>query len=218
VVDRKGRRRPGRTAPRSASKEWSANAQIMGHEQLGFEVGPVAHAGVLDGDFEVAARKALTAPAMAIAVATPPTRPKPCESTPSTTKSNGTVLHDSAGLGGGLGARLEDELGAGGDARAAMPVSAGDAVNAVVLQVPAFGHQIPIRIVPTSHTWVRRDHWTYQHGPSQGQLADCADSVHSTNGAADWPPMPEWASGLERGAKARSKDVANWAVGRGTRQ
>jgi hypothetical protein len=191
----RSRRRPGGTAPRSASKEWSANAHIVGHEQLGFEVGPVAHAGVLDGDFEAAARKALTAPGMAIAVAAPPTPPKPPvqpvmpkppkprESPPSTTKTNGTVLHDSADDGTVIEANTAtDDSGAPGrDAPCAVPRERD------FLQVPSNGHQIHGRIGHTSHDWVKCDCWqsrqAYRAHTAQGQLADCADCAGSPNGA-----------------------------------
>jgi hypothetical protein len=215
---RNGRRCPGRTAPRSASKEWSANAQIVGHEQLGFDVGPVAHAGVLDGDFEVAARNPLTAPAVAIAVAEPPTQPKPPkprESTTSTPK-NGTVLHDSACFGVEIASRCSDEASSATDASGATDRVAhcGSPRERDFLKVPPNRHQIPIRIGPTSHTWATCDCWqsrqAYRAYMCQGLLAEWADCAGSPNGADPWPFRAHELDG--------SADAASWKLHFGPRE
>jgi hypothetical protein len=146
-------------------------------------------AEVLNSQLDVAACSEV--PAVAIAVAappqppvrpTPPVPPKPRESTPSTTKTNGTVLHDSAGAGTVIDIRPSDEASRAIDQSGACVPRERD-----ILQVPANGHQIPIRIGPTSDDWAtcdcRPSRQAYRAYMCLGLLAEWADCVGSPNGA-----------------------------------
>jgi hypothetical protein len=66
-----GRRRPGGTSPRFMSSETYANALNVGHEALGFELGRVPHAAVLDRGLEGPACREVTARRSAGALAAP---------------------------------------------------------------------------------------------------------------------------------------------------
>lgn len=176
-----------------------AAARIRGRAH-GAIVAPASscpRAEVLNSEFDAAECSEVTAPAVAIAVAAPPTpptpltSPKPRENTPSTPKTNGTVLHDFAGGGGESRADFADERGAGDDVSVDLPAAASLEPNAAVLKRPSNGHQIPIRIVPCAHYWAKCEGWqsrqAYRAYMRLGLLAEWADWAGSPNGADPWP-------------------------------